>query len=422
MRRIDLVSIRGRFFAVSAAAVVASLLLLAIFGLRPGIEFTAGTTTLIRFAEPVSQAELRTTYASLGHADALIQSTGLGEYLIRTGELEVPEGGFTEVAPSAQSDTEGTGPAPLREIAIVTLGASPESTDDVDLYLPADGDACTPGEVAETLPVGTDVSVVQQVAVCDPVVYRVLVDGTLAYVAGDQVRDYRDPDTEANESPVTEDAGERTVIEQALFDEYGHFDVLEFASVSAVVSSVAVRNSALAVGFASLFIMAYVWFAFASLPGSRRYAACTVVALLHDVIIVLGAFALFGVLFGTEVNLMFVTGLLTVVGFSVHDTIVTFDRIRENVRSTPNASLAENVNAALLQTMTRSLNTSLTLLLTVMAMLFLGGVTIREFLLVILVGLVAGTYSSIAVAAQLLVAWDAGDFRRFRRSRQSATS
>ena len=294
MRRIDLVSIRGRFFAVSAAAVVASLLLLAIFGLRPGIEFTAGTTTLIRFAEPVSQAELRTTYASLGHADALIQSTGLGEYLIRTGELEVPEGGFTEVAPSAQSDTEGTGPAPLREIAIVTLGASPESTDDVDLYLPADGDACTPGEVAETLPVGTDVSVVQQVAVCDPVVYRVLVDGTLAYVAGDQVRDYRDPDTEANESPVTEDAGERTVIEQALFDEYGHFDVLEFASVSAVVSSVAVRNSALAVGFASLFIMAYVWFAFASLPGSRRYAACTVVALLHDVIIVLGAFALFG--------------------------------------------------------------------------------------------------------------------------------
>ncbi len=289
MRRIDLISIRGKFFALSAVAVVASLLLLAIFGLRPGIEFTAGTTTLIRFTEPVSQSDLRTTYASLGHSDALIQSTGLGEYLIRTGELEVPDGGFTEVAPAAQSDTDGAGPAPLREIGIVTLGATAESTGEVDLYLPEDGDACTPGETAETLPAGTDVSVVQQVTVCDPLVYRVLVDGTLAYVAADQARDFRDPEADANESPVTEDAGERTIIEQALFDQYGHFEVLEFASVSAVVSTVAVRNSALAVGFASLFIMAYVWFAFASLPGAARYAACTVVALLHDVIVVLGA-------------------------------------------------------------------------------------------------------------------------------------
>ena len=110
---------------------------------------------------------------------------------------------------------------------------------------------------------------------------------------------------------------------------------------------------------------------------------------------------------------MFVTALLTVVGFSVHDSIVVFDRIRENVRLSPHANLADNVNAALIQTMARSLNTSVTLLVTVTAMLLLGGDSIRVFLLTIFVGVIAGTYSSIAVAAQLLVAWEAGDFRRW---------
>ncbi|MQC18310.1 MAG: hypothetical protein DWG80_04450 [Chloroflexi bacterium] len=398
-----------------------SLVLLVVVGLRPGIEFTAGTTTLIRFDQPVTQAELRATYADLGRGEALIQSTGAREYLIRTGELEIPEGSFTEVAPTADADGGDLGPSPLREVGLVTLGADAESVGDVDLYYPADGDACTPGETAETLRAGTEVGVIELVTVCAPLVYRVLVDGVVANVAADQAHGFREPEV-APESPVSGGAGERTVIEQRLYDEYGHFEVLEFASVSAVVSGVAVRNAAAAVAVASLFIMAYVWFAFASVPRANRYAACAIAALIHDVVIVLGAFALFGILFGTEVNLMFVTGLLTVIGFSVHDTIVTFDRIRENVRSLPNAPLAENVNAALLQTMARSLNTSLTLLLTVVAMLFLGGVTIREFLLVILVGLVAGVYSSIGIAAQLLVAWEAGDFRRFIGRRAAAPS
>ena len=102
----------------------------------------------------------------------------------------------------------------------------------------------------------------------------------------------------------------------------------------------------------------------------------------------------------------------------MHDSIVVFDRIRENVRSAPAASLAENVNSALLQTMARSMNTSVTVLITVAAMLALGGVTIREFLLVILVGVIAGTYSSVGIAAQLLVAWDEGEIARFFRRRR----
>src|SRR5690606_35019610 len=135
-----------------------------------------------------------------------------------------------------------------------------------------------------------------------------------------------------------------------------------------------------------------------------------------------GVFALFGMLFGLEVNLMFVTGLLTVIGFSVHDSIVVFDRIRENAQKAPTASLSENVNSALLQTLARSMNTSVTVLLTVAAMLLLGGVTIQEFLLVILVGVIVGTYSSIAIAAQLLVSWDVGDFARLRHPSRPAAS
>ena len=197
--------------------------------------------------------------------------------------------------------------------------------------------------------------------------------------------------------------------------------MLEFASVSAVVSKQAVRNASVAVVVAALFIMGYVVFAFSSVPRPFRYAAAAIIALAHDVIIVLGAFSLFGKLFGTEINLMFVTGLLTIIGFSVHDTIVVFDRIRENVRLAPTARFAENVNAALIQTLGRSLNTSVTLLFTILALLWLGGTTIQAFLLVLLVGVVAGAYSSIAIAAQVLVAWEEGDvprlFARFRRRR-----
>jgi preprotein translocase subunit SecF len=225
-------------------------------------------------------------------------------------------------------------------------------------------------------------------------------------------------------TPRAQSPGERGDIETALQKRFGDFEVLEFSTVTPVVSSAGVRNASAAVAIAALFIMGYIAFAFASVPRPARYAACAIIATLHDVIIVLGAFSLFGKLFGVEVNLMFITGLLTVIGFSVHDTIVVFDRIRENVRLAPSAPLTENVNAALVQTLGRSLNTSTTVLLTVVAMLLLGGNSIREFLLVLLVGIISGTYSSVGVAAQLLVSWEEGDFARLlgrRRAPATAT-
>jgi len=416
--KIDLVSIRGRLFIGSGVLVLASLVLLAIPpALVPGIEFTSGTTTLIRFQDNVSQAELRDAYGDLDHDEARVQSSGTNEYLIRTDQLEAPEGGFSEVAPDIEDSFQVVGPLPLEDLGTITLGAVDATEDDV-VFLrdPFQGSVCVLGGIAGRVAPGTQGAVReihQECGVGGELVYRVQVGDELGYIQAADTQLFvltLVPEPEPID-PAT--AGERALIEQKLTARFGPFEVLEFASVSPVVSSVAVRNATIAVVVASVFIMGYVAFAFSSVPKPFRYAISAIIALVHDVVIVLGAFSLFGKLFGLEINLMFVTALLTVVGFSVHDSIVVFDRIRENVRISPHAALADNVNAALVQTLSRSLNTSVTLLITVTAMLLLGGDTIRAFLLTILVGVIAGTYSSIGIAAQILVSWEEGDFRRW---------
>ncbi len=416
MRQFDLVGSRRRFFIGAAVLMVISGVLLAIPpALRPGIEFTSGTTMLVEFDSAVAQEDLRAVFADLGHPEARIQSTSTNrEYLIRMRELEVPPGSFTEIVP--EPELEPIGPQPIEPIATLKLGAEGGS-DEVLLRRATEGNPCTFGAIAGRFPHGTAGQLLEIVNCTEGPVFRVLVDDTLAYVRNVDTHDFQEI---VPESSIAEDAGERTVIEQRLNEEFGSFNVKEFASVSPTVSAAAVRNAGLAVVIASLFIMAYVAFAFATVPRPFRYAACTIIALVHDVVLTLGVFSLLGKLFHVEVDLMFVTGLLTVIGFSVHDSIVVFDRIRENVRAVPTAPLAENVNAALLQTMARSFNTSLTVLLTAVAMFVLGGATISSFLLVIIVGVIVGTYSSVCVAAQLLVSWEEGEIGRFfRRGRRA---
>ena len=438
MRALDLVSMRRRFFIFSGVLVLISLVLLAIPPtLRPGIEFTSGTTTLLRFDRSVDQAALRTAYADLGHDEARIQSTGPDEFLIRTSKLDVPDTALIEVAPDA-AESEPVDPG----LGSVLLGAE-DATGEVALRVFQFGGVCDFGDEISSIPAGTTARILEEVRGCEQsegdsedgegddggdepeaevLAYRVQVDGDdgailTGFVAPADTRPVAAGEEEA--APPAEELGERGVIEAELRSRFGSFAVLEFASVSAVVSKQAVRNAAVAVVIASLFIMGYIVFAFSSMPHPFRYAMAAIIALLHDVAIVIGAFSLFGKLFGIEINLMFVTGLLTVIGFSVHDTIVIFDRVRENVLRAPTAPLGENVNAALVQTLGRSLNTSITLLFTILALLWLGGSTIEAFLLVLLVGVIAGAYSSIAIAAQVLVAWEEGDlgrlFSRLRR-------
>ena len=179
-----------------------------------------------------------------------------------------------------------------------------------------------------------------------------------------------------------------------------------FDLVSPVVAQETVLNALWAVLAAAIGIFFYIWWAFRNVPSPFRYGLAAIVALLHDTIIVVGIFSILGALFEIEVNTMFLIALLTVIGYSVNDTIVVFDKIRENVLAYSNRPFTEVVNLSISETIGRSINTSFTLLVTLLALILFGGSTIREFLLVLLIGVVAGTYSSIAIASQVLVTWD----------------
>jgi preprotein translocase subunit SecF len=190
-----------------------------------------------------------------------------------------------------------------------------------------------------------------------------------------------------------------------------------FETVGSTVSRESTQQAFVAVLAASLAILGYLTFAFRNTPNSFRYGVCAIIAMLHDVLLVLGVAAILGYFIGLEVDALFLTALLTVISFSVHDTIVVFDRVRENMAHRRSGqSFEEIVNASIVQTLTRSINTQLTTLLTLLALLLFGGFTIRNFVLILTIGLLSGTYSSIFNAAQLLVVWENGwknDWRRF---------
>jgi preprotein translocase subunit SecF len=317
---LDLVSKRNWFYLVSFIILIPGVISLAIPPrLKPGIEFTSGTTFSFRFAEPATNEEVQDILAGLGYGDARVQRTGDNQFLVTTDEIE----GSSTIPP--------VGPA-----------------------LPSEKEA---------------------------------LEAQLGEFFGGFV--------DLNGEPTTQ--------------------FIEFASVSASVSRDIARNAAIAVGVAAVAITLYIAWAFRNVPNSLRYGISAMVALVHDVILVIGIFSILGKFFDVEVNTFFITGLLTVVGFSVHDSIVVFDRIRENVARGPIRSFPDVVNHSLLQTMGRSFNTSLTLVFSILTLLLLGGDSIRDFLLVLLIGIITGTYSSVFIASMFLVTWQQGDIPRLWR-------
>lgn len=308
---IDFVGSRGFYYALSLALLLPGMISLVIQpSLKPGIEFSAGTTMTVAFEDgAVTAQQVRDELAELGHDEARVQRTSDGSYIIRLDELE--------------------------GVAAPPVGPAPPS--------------------------------------------------------------------------------ERTDIQDSLESALGPLQVTNFNQVSEIVSREIARNAAIAVGAACLAILLFISWSFRHVPKGYRYGVAAIVAAGHDALFILGVFSILGKAFGIEVNTMFIVGLLTVIGFSVHDTIVVFDRIRETVTNNPDAPFAEVVNVSLTETLARSLNTSITLLFTILALLFLGGSTIRDFLLVLLVGVVAGAYSSIFLASQILVSWEEGDLAHFWR-------
>lgn len=204
------------------------------------------------------------------------------------------------------------------------------------------------------------------------------------------------------------DQAKRNEVAADLSSRYGAVKQLRFETVGPTIGKELQKNALLAFLFASLAIMLYIAWAFRSVPkpaSSIRFAVCAIVALCHDVLVLVGVMAILGYYFHAEVDALFVTALLTVIGFSVHDTIVVFDRIRENIRRHITLPFAQVVNDSIVQTFGRSLMTSLTVLLVLLALLLFGGASIRWFIAALLIGITSGTYSSIFNAAPLLVVW-----------------
>ncbi|MBI4032371.1 protein translocase subunit SecF [Candidatus Berkelbacteria bacterium] len=207
---------------------------------------------------------------------------------------------------------------------------------------------------------------------------------------------------------ATDDQAQIDGLRTYLNDTVGEWQEIRFERVGPTVGKDLTRKAFLGVTLASLAIILYIAWAFRRVPpptNSWQFGVTAIVALLHDLLITVGAFALLGHFLGYEVDALFITALLTVMGFSVHDTIVTYDRIRENLLQHPGAPFEPLVNASIAQTVVRSFNTSLTLIFVLLALLLIGGSSIRPFIVALLVGVSVGTYSSIFVASQLLVVW-----------------
>ena len=300
---IDFVGRNRWFFLASSILVVIGIISLVISQvqlrapLRPGIDFTGGTSLMLRFSphEEVTLGQLRDETVTLGYEEARIQDAGGGNFIINTREI-------------------------------------------------------TPEEAKE-----------------------------LAANLGMELN--------------------------------AQVQIVDYYLVSGAVAVRTAGNAIIAVVVAAVAMLFYIVWAFRRMPRPFRWGTCAIIALFHDVFIIVGIFSFLGLLREVAVDALFITGLLAVVGYSINNTVVVFDRIRENVSRQIRPDFAQTVNASLNETLTRCLNTALTTLFVLLALFLFGGATIQYFVLVLLLGVIIGTYSSICISSQLLVVWEKREWR-----------
>jgi preprotein translocase subunit SecF len=210
---------------------------------------------------------------------------------------------------------------------------------------------------------------------------------------------------------------ELVAAENALKAKFGANVEVNPSTVSPSFSGELIDNAVRSIALASVLIVLLIAFAFRNFGWAAfRYGIAAIISLLHDAAVVLGLFAILGYWFNVEIDTLFVTAVLTIIGFSVHDTIVVFDRIRENLRLNPGEALNPVINFSIMQTLARSVITSLTVCLTLLALYLFGGFSMRNFALALLVGIVSGTYSSIFNASQIVSLWQEVEDRLRHRS------
>jgi preprotein translocase subunit SecF len=292
----NIIGKRYIFFLISGFLILLSIISLATVGLKSGIEFSSGSILSVKFETPVDYAQFKQGVIKQGYPNAIVQSVGGNEFLIRTQEL-------------------------------------------------------------------------------------------------------------------TEE--QKTQAEAALSAQFGKLSESQFYSVSPLVASETARDAIIAVVIAMVGILLYVTWAFRRMPNAFRWGTCSVIALLHDILVTVGIFSILGAILGWEINLMFITGILTIIGYSINNTIVVFDRIRENQIKGISANFEYVVNSSQIETLGRSMNTSVTTLITAMALLLFVGTTIQNFAVVLLIGVIVGTFDSVFVAPGLLMVWDRNEWGRF---------
>lgn len=203
----------------------------------------------------------------------------------------------------------------------------------------------------------------------------------------------------------------REMVEQIGAELDSQVEITDYYFVSGTVAARTTRNAIIAVIIAAVAMMFYIVWAFRRMPKPFRWGSCAVIAVVHNVFIIVGIFSLLGWIAGVEVDALFITGLLAVVGYSINNTVVVFDRIRENVSRHISPDFAQTVNDSLIDTLGRCINTALTTLFVLLALILFGGATIHYFVLVLLLGVIIGTYSSVCIAGQLLVVWERREWR-----------
>ena len=414
---IDFIGKRRFYALISFTLLIPSLIALGLWQFEPGLDFAGGLETEVRFVQDVGQADIEAAVegAELPEgSEVAVSDEGEGIFRIEVIAPEAPAGDDAgeEAGDSAE---EAAGDAAVEGEEVVESPPDPAIEADAALGSALNS---TFGDVAVTDSAVDGNRVVR--AVWFP--YDAVQDEVRAALETAAFGGARLQETAAGDFRIRVEVDDdddveliRTRINDALRAEVSPIVVLQSSSVSAVLSVEIARDAGIALACAALAILVYISLAFRRLPNPVLYGGAAIIALVHDVAIVAGAFAIAGRFGGLEVNAMFVTALLAIIGYSVNDTIVVFDRIRENLLLDPREDFKRVVNAAITQTLGRSLNTSMTLLLAVLALLLIGGVTVRPFLIVLLIGTVAGTYSSIAVASQIVVLWQDGTLPRLLR-------
>jgi preprotein translocase subunit SecF len=289
---LDLVGKRNWFFLISAIVIIPGIISLAVFGLKPGVDFSSGTAMTLHFDKTVELFQLRQELTNQGYDQAIVQPAGGGDFFVRVPEI------------SSEQTTS-------------------------------------------------------------------LIDGLQTGLG-------------------------TTITISSLY------------TVSPIVAAGTVRNTFIAVIVAAIGILLYISWAFRKMPKPIRWGTCAIVALLHDLVVVVAIFSILGWATGMEVDALFVTGVLAVVGVSVNNIVVVYDRIRENMKRGISRDFAVVANYGINESLGRSLNTGLATLFVIVALYLLGGATTHTLVLALLIGIATGIYSSLCIAGQLLVVWEKG--------------